>query len=203
MILLEAAFWLTNDDDYRRLYAAKDDELAQNPNALRLFFELAAETDPEAWQTVEKTPLFRFAAWLRKGQTNGLVLPYPLRGRFGWLAEVPDETTAAAWELALMVVHNVRRMHRCSDCGRVFCGRQRLCLKCKKPVAKKQPTERSRFLNLLAQWVKRGKITHEQRDRAGLAFLAQNGLEAAKKILVIPKAGKTFDKVEETSYPET
>lgn len=143
---------------------------------------------PTMWKEhgVEGAEFLTLCAYLKRAE---FVLPWRKANGLGWLVACPDESTAAAWELALMCVHNVGGVVACQQCGGLFRSieakaKPRLCQACKtnKPKRKRVPTERSRFLNLLAQKVKRGMLTDEERKEIKVV-LEERGLAAAGEAL--------------------
>jgi hypothetical protein len=167
----------------RRLFTAgMGGEWGRYPNHALLLADLGADWGPEVPADVEGSELPRLWGWLLRGRA--LVCPSGTgKGRrVGWLVSAPDEVTAAAWEAALMVAYNLWEVKasRCLLCGEVYVGRKSVCSDCKSKRPSKPPTERRRFLNLLAKWVERGKITPEQRDDLK-TILQKRGLVAAKK----------------------
>lgn len=122
-----------------------------------------------------KELFFPLAVYLKQAD---FVLPWGSGKQIGWLVSAPDELTAACWELVLMTMHGIK-VKLCRRCGSLYRGRA--CAACKERGKKKRtPTERSRFLNLLAQDVRRGKITPVERERIK-GILQERGLEAAMK----------------------
>lgn len=143
---------------------------------------------PTMWKDhgVQDAEFLTLCAYLKRAE---FVLPWRKANGMGWLVACPDEATAAAWELALMCIHNVGGVVACQQCGGLFRNtdtkaKPKLCQPCKsnKPKRKRVPTERSRFLNLLAQKVKRGELTVEQR-KSLKAVLEERGLTAAREAL--------------------
>ncbi|MGB9793003.1 MAG: hypothetical protein ACPLTR_10580, partial [Thermacetogeniaceae bacterium] len=106
------------------------------------------------------------------------VLPWGDGKQVGWLVSAPDELTAACWELVLMVMHGVK-LNLCKNCGSLYRGRA--CRACRERRKRRRtPTERSRFLNLLAQDARRGKITPVERESLK-RILDEQGVKAARK----------------------
>lgn len=147
---------------------------------------------PHLWKDsgVAGAEFLTLCAYLKRAE---FVLPWRKSNQLGWLIVSPDEQTAAAWELALMCVHNVGGVMVCQHCGGLFRGKAgaKKCQSCKanKPKRKRRPTPRSRFLNLLAQDVKRGRLTDEERKEIK-AILEERGLAAAEGVLQETLSGR-------------
>ena len=104
----------------------------------------------------------------------------------GWVVEAPTPWDAAACEVILMVVHNVRnKLNLCPECGTFHWEKgHHVCRDCRRKKERRKKAQRpktpeARFRNNLSQDKRRGKLTEEQVERLK-AILKKQGVEAAK-----------------------
>jgi hypothetical protein len=109
-----------------------------------------------------------------------------LKPLLGWIIEAPTPWDAAACEVILMIVHNVRnKLNLCPKCFTFHWEKDHhICRECRREKerekkAEKLKTPKTRFLNLLSQDKTRGKLTEEQIKHLK-AILEKQGTKAAK-----------------------
>lgn len=163
--------------DVRNLFADLDSsELAEYPGHLLTVANLGADYNPQILWPIKKdndkyNGMLQLWAYLCKT----VPLPCALKGRYGLLLQAQDCVTAACWELSLFTAFGMRPKV-CSFCETNIVIKGEKCPDCQ---GRKRPiTARTRFLNRLAQYKKRGKITSEQRDLLK-RILNNDGLDVA------------------------
>ncbi len=160
----------------RKLLAEALSGWEENPLQALLLGRLYSERRGELLPPAPDTRLPRLLAHLSRGEAY----PAPKGRKLGLLVLAEDELAAASWELALLALMRPRlKLASCPSCGKVLVGRRRKCLVCRQaPPA--PPSERRRFLCLLAERVWRGEMTPGERE--GLkCLLDEKGLEAARE----------------------
>lgn len=178
-VILNLVYWLgrkgLENTDIRKLFSKADETgMSEYPGPMLLLAKLGSDFNPEKlWplnedekDTTNKKDIFYIDDdkkilwfWSYLCRTGKAPLPCNFNNKFGWLIEAPDKISAACWELTFLVAHGLRP-HICDNCQKGVVIKGKKCSRCK---GKRQHSPESRFRNLLAQYVRRGKITRQQR----------------------------------------
>lgn len=171
--------------DIRKLFSmAEETEMVKYPGPMLTLANLCSGFNPETLWPLKKNELLPdddlkiFWFWSHLCRVDTVPLPCSFNYKFGWLVKTPDEVSAACWELAFLVSHGLRP-RICENCQKGLIVKGNKCHRCK---GKRQHTPESRLRNLLAQYVRRGKITDRQRTEIK-SVLKRDGLFIAKREL--------------------